>query len=505
MAEKLKRCKKEQEKLDNDLIEAAKAGNIDRVCAALDLGADIHAANDCALRTTVPIPGYAPMVALLLERGADIHANHDEVIRTAYGTSSIRQTLQLIRAYDMIEQHISDAGSSKAIRSLAWRSAAIVALCDVDGSLISSIVETSLKKTFDTTSEARALKDGKARDILVWQKLNEESKPETLAQLIGTRGYLEALYIRDVVSEFRDAVLLPLLLVKARLTKKQIEAITEEQTNDLSEKLQPLAVYAVLGNSTVNEMLALNKEWHINGNALPHDLRPYLPDCWQKLMEDVETPFEYEGKKLVIRALSEKQALVNESFSLNHCVGRGSHYINECAAGKIHILSVQTKDGKPLATREVALTGNPKNPLEERQFHGQSDGAVPEVAKQAMDWFDEKLKNGNITFNQPTNGKWGKAPKIETKTPILERIGFEPTKENIRKCLDHYERHLLMKENFALSTRREGGFVRPREIKQDYRWRSAIRTAEIPATGAWHELVDSVASQYGGSSAMTRG
>ncbi len=293
-----------------------------------------------------------------------------------------------------------------------------------------------------------------------------------------------------MVSEYADAVMLPRLLLEEKNGEGQWDDISENQIQRWSEKLLPLAAQEMLGAKRLDEILEMSKAWHINGNSLPHDLRPHLSDRWQQLINDVPTPFEHEGEKLVIRALSDKSSLKRESTALKHCVGHGSHYINQCAAGNIHILSVQTESGTPLATREVILTGNPKEPLEQRQFHGKNNGAVPPLAQQAMDWFDKELATGNITFNPPQNGKWGTVTVEKSKPAIIRHIGYEPSAAQVEKCLKHYEQHLLLKQPRLVRNRRDGAFTRPPELTDGYRWVSSIRAHTPPVkSDDWQRLV----------------
>lgn len=537
-----------------DLYDAAYKGDYARAVSALDRGADIHAQdgnyndamdvaieknhlqiatlligrgynihkrNDHALRQAV-LKGHTEIVSLLLDRGADIYANKDLLLwaeEKCLGNDEMlgvvglllqhgagpnhpklypvldgasRKTSYLFRAYDDIEQSIAKAGGSKAHCAIAYQAAVIGLRCGMHEKQVAVFVDSVLKRSLEDTMLSRIPED-QALDPAQFAEIERRNQPEALVKDIGIGGYLEAGNIRDMVSEYADVVLLPRLLLEAKLSKRQMNKLEQKTLDDWSERLMPQATQELFSDKRLDEILAMSKEWHINGNAIPHELRPYLPDRWQKLVEDVETPFEYEGEKLVIRALSDKQALIKESDALGHCVGRGGDYVNECATGNIHILSVQTASGRPLATREVELTDDYKQPLRELQFRGQVNTDPPAIAKQAMDWFDAQLKEYRIRFNTPHNGKWGQLA-VKSGSPAIQRIGYEPNEENIKKCLDHYEQHLRIKQPFIRKIRREGAFVRPSSIKEDYRWVSAIRGGTTPSGDEWRSLIEEAAA-----------
>jgi hypothetical protein len=72
----------DQQKLNQQLGQAAYWGNIARVKAALKAGADVHAGNDYALRRASE-NGHAGTVRILLDVGADVHAWNGEALRLA--------------------------------------------------------------------------------------------------------------------------------------------------------------------------------------------------------------------------------------------------------------------------------------------------------------------------------------------------------------------------------------------------------------------------------------
>src|SRR3989344_4836464 len=77
-----------------DFIDACEHGYLDEVVSLLEHGADIHANNDLALRSSAQ-NGHLPVVQFLLEQGADIHADNDLALRwsACYGHLSVVQFL----------------------------------------------------------------------------------------------------------------------------------------------------------------------------------------------------------------------------------------------------------------------------------------------------------------------------------------------------------------------------------------------------------------------------
>jgi len=67
---------------NNQMIAAARAGEIDGVQVALIAGADVHYNQDATLCLAV-WHGHVAMVSYLISTGADVHANHDEALRRA--------------------------------------------------------------------------------------------------------------------------------------------------------------------------------------------------------------------------------------------------------------------------------------------------------------------------------------------------------------------------------------------------------------------------------------
>jgi hypothetical protein len=71
-----------EDRLDHELIERAKIGDVQIVEALLGAGADVHAENDDALRWAAE-RGHRDIVAMLLDAGADVHAAKDFALRWA--------------------------------------------------------------------------------------------------------------------------------------------------------------------------------------------------------------------------------------------------------------------------------------------------------------------------------------------------------------------------------------------------------------------------------------
>jgi ankyrin repeat protein len=82
------------DKLSQELINAAKNGDLENVKVLLENGADVHAENDDAL-LWASSNGHVEVVKLLLENGADPHAKNDAALRWAseYGRVEIVKLL----------------------------------------------------------------------------------------------------------------------------------------------------------------------------------------------------------------------------------------------------------------------------------------------------------------------------------------------------------------------------------------------------------------------------
>jgi hypothetical protein len=177
-------------------------------------------------------------------------------------------------------------------------------------------------------------------------------------------------------------------------------------------------------------MVAMSDRWH-RANAIPTKIRSKLGGRWKPLMED------YTNQGLTITALTSRDDLTRESTVLKHCVGDSPYYGDACLTGERHILSVRNADGASLATAEVSLTNDPKNPIHVHQFRGYINGSPPKEAQAVWDTFIASKP----VFHEPQNG-WGRIQEVNAYPPLIESIGFDPTPENIKKCLQHYHDHL---------------------------------------------------------------
>jgi ankyrin repeat protein len=69
-----------QRQLNENLIEFAKIGDLNKIKLVLEQGAELHASNDYALINSAG-NGHFEVVKYLVEQGADIHAGNDEALR----------------------------------------------------------------------------------------------------------------------------------------------------------------------------------------------------------------------------------------------------------------------------------------------------------------------------------------------------------------------------------------------------------------------------------------
>ncbi|MGA2257972.1 MAG: ankyrin repeat domain-containing protein [Thermoguttaceae bacterium] len=461
---------------DRALQLAAENGKTETVALLLDRGANIRAANAAALCLAAR-SGRTASVALLLEHGAITHADCDVTLPSCE-KMGYTDTVALLHSFDALAK-LAKSGP-KEVRPLIFQTAAIAARCQLTAEDIAAFAAKVAERSVNDTELSR-LPAGKALDPVQSLLLERHAadQPARLTRNVGIRGYLKASDVADMVRQFADCVLLPQLLLDAGIKQpEQWKKLDEEYPSQLSDILTGLAAKMLLADKRLDQILAMNNEWHIPGNAIPDDLRPLRGGKWQLLINDIETPVTYhdpagDHHALVIRALSSQDDLNREGTSLKHCVGTGG-YGTACLEGKIHILSVQTNEGTPLATAEVTLTGNPHWPLEIKQFRGVNNGRPLAAAEAAFNWFRKELKDNKLQFRTPANGHWGKIKQKNKSSPVLQRVGFEPTQENIDVCLKHYATHLKIKEPLLKSKRDRPGLAEPRSLENGYRWVDAV-------------------------------
>ena len=70
---------KSKDECNNDLIDAAKAGSLDRVKKAIENGANIHYINDLAVRWSA-VNNNLDIFVYLAENGANVNANNNEAL-----------------------------------------------------------------------------------------------------------------------------------------------------------------------------------------------------------------------------------------------------------------------------------------------------------------------------------------------------------------------------------------------------------------------------------------
>jgi hypothetical protein len=93
------------------------------------------------------------------------------------------------------------------------------------------------------------------------------------------------------------------------------------------------------------------------------------------------------------------------SRGLKICVGTMSIYAKRCRGDGEHILSFRRTpgpNGQPferLATLELAPIVQGSAELGNRQFYGRGNGAVPEEAQRAWDWYQQQVRAGVVPLN----------------------------------------------------------------------------------------------------------
>jgi len=132
---------------------AASNGHLDVVKCLVELGADIHAVDDYALRWAAEY-GHLSVVKYLIEQGADIHANNDEALRWAASNGHleiVKYLEELIekeksgnknkKEENYIEQEQPDKKQSNEIANI------IIELAEKNGLIIERLTNSIIIKT----------------------------------------------------------------------------------------------------------------------------------------------------------------------------------------------------------------------------------------------------------------------------------------------------------------------------------------------------------------------
>jgi hypothetical protein len=297
------------------------------------------------------------------------------------------------------------------------------------------------------------------------------------AQKLDLRPYLEAAGLRDMAAETAEAPLLAqLLLDSGRASRQEISKVTEEEITSWTARLLPLAGKLLLHGHSLEEMLALGREWHIPGNALPDGLRPLRGGRWHAVIPEIPTPARFrnaEGKELpiTVKALTSQAELARESEQLHHCVGTAA-YGTQCCQGKTHILSFQA-GGQSLATMEVSIAGDAQAPLSNVQFRGKDNGKPLKEAALAWQWLEEQMKNGKQKLNPVPQGGWGEIT-MKDPPPAVRTIGDWPSELLVNRFYRHLQERLKVKVAAVTDARGGGVFWTARLPKEGYRWRQAL-------------------------------
>ena len=79
------------------LLQSSEAGFLPGMKKALEMGADVHAYNDFALRWA-SVRGHLDIVEFLLKNGADVHVLDDEALRLASKNDHLN-VVELLKKY----------------------------------------------------------------------------------------------------------------------------------------------------------------------------------------------------------------------------------------------------------------------------------------------------------------------------------------------------------------------------------------------------------------------
>jgi len=126
----------------------------------------------------------------------------------------------------------------------------------------------------------------------------------------------------------------------------------------------------------------------------------YEEGTWPALCE----PF-HASNGLVLRPLTRRDLLTEESARLDHCVGR--LYQSKSLNGQCHIVSVQSLDGRTShSTIEIAPPARGQLVLTETQHRARSNSTPSEAARTAAQEFYRAVREGLHTLNSPEIQEW---------------------------------------------------------------------------------------------------
>ena len=357
-------------------------------------------------------------------------------------------------------------------RKLAWQSAAIAAGLGADEKGVMEAVTQTLDDSRNIPSPRTSFKG--------------------IASRVGNRGYNAVDDCVAIAHEYAMVVLLPTLLMEAG-AEKQLDALHEGEINKLIDKLTPLAGEIIFAGKPLEDQLKLVSSWKRAGNSIPDNLRALALARWQPLIDKIETPIQLEGVPVTIEALTSQEQLMDEGRRAGHCLGSASHASSDamyCTASlndsrSKHILSIRAGE-KVLATVTTHMNNGYLS-------HGPFEGpgrtpAMPE-ANQAWNWAMQRLgevgegalveherlmpvpEAERLKLNEPHEGRWGyiHTPEMDALPPVVRRIGFYPDARHVEKCLDHYQAHLLIKDDGVNGA-------------ETHKWRAAMSKKPLPDT-----------------------
>ena len=254
----------------------------------------------------------------------------------------------------------------------------------------------------------------------------------------------------NIFKEFNSYVLLPALLLRCGLEDDD-ERLKTIATDKILDALLPIAVNLIADGRNLETMLRFSESWHQPHHNFPSDqLRPLAArnEEWYPLIiaKEVIVPPDQLAAGWRIRPLTCTKELIDEGIALSHCIG-SSNYSEKCLSNikfeRSHILSIFDNFGSKVSTVELG------DALDVRQHRGKLNHAPPEPANAALNWFIEQLHEGVIPLNDHRGETHTsrERSRVASIAPVLQTIGFRPNAESIDAALEHYQKIVTIKQN----------------------------------------------------------
>ena len=228
----------------------------------------------------------------------------------------------------------------------------------------------------------------------------------------------------EAVDSFMRSVLLPQLLTDLLEKKGEIP----QPENDLIQNAFQESFNLLMGNSKniISLLLRLGVRWVNRIRVLQNlqnldssfeneedDSRKQMLNKYKGSWPILAQDFNFKNK-LLIRNLSSKRELMEETNRLGHCVG--THYVRDAMRGKCHIFSIQSLDGKKsYSTFEISPPKEDDllNSMGLRQHKAKNNAKPSKHCKEALEAWIETLQRGELVLNDVEVLKWQEVHKLK--------------------------------------------------------------------------------------------